>query len=453
MTKTPPLFKHQKKTVAFLGKTPRSFDMSDPGTGKTRSHIEAVARRMERDKRKTIVLAPKSILQSAWGEDISSFANHLKYNVAYAENRADAFEDDADVYITNLDAVTWLAKQKPSFFKGRFAELIIDESTAYKHHTSQRSKAANKVAQYFELRRELSGSPNPNGMVDLWHQVKLLDGGKRLGQSFFAYRSAVCAPEQTGPLPEHVRWVDREGAELAVSSLLRDITIRHVLEECIDMPPNHLYHRNYVLPAKHAAYYHKLQNDSILNIRENKITAVNGAVLYNKLLQAASGAVYDENGKYVVLDSGRYELIADLCEQRKHSLVFFQWAHQRDLLVQEFEKRGLSFMLIDGSVTRKGERERAVEYFQKGFYRVGLLHPQSAGHGLTLTRATHSIWASPTVNAEWWKQANHRAYRAGQTQRTETIVIVAKGTVDETVYSKNSEKVIRMSSLLGDLAA
>ena len=436
----------------LLGKEPYVFDMSDPGTGKTRTHIEDFARRHKKSSGAALVLAPKSILQSAWGNDINTFANHLKYNVAYAENRKDAFDDQADMYITNLDAATWLAEQKPKFFN-RFSHLIIDESTAYKHHTSKRAKAVAKIAKYFERRRALSGTPNPNGICDLWHQTKILDGGRRLGPSFFAFRAAVCVPIQTGPQPNHLRWEDREGSELAVMGLLHDITIRHVLEECLDMPENHTYSMQYVLPAKHQAYYSKLEADSILMLREQKVTAVNGAVLYSKLQQAASGAVYDENGRYVVLDEGRYEMIADLCEQRKHTLVFIQWQHQRDLLIKQLEARGLSHMVIDGSVTGKGERDKLVDYFQKGFYRVGILHPKSAGHGLTLTRATTSLWASPTINAEWWKQANHRAYRAGQTQRTETIVILAKGTIDEKIYTDNTGKVKRMSALLQEFAA
>lgn len=724
--KIPPLFKHQKKSKAFLRKEDRVFDMSDPGTGKTRAHAEDIAEKREAGGGAALVLAPKSILQAAWGNDIEQYVPGLKYVVATADNRKGAFDETADVYITNIDAATWLAQQKPSFFK-RFNHLVIDECfpagtlidtptgptpievlkrgglvytssgispitnimqkesddlyeleledgtkiictgnhpfatefgwvearatrnlsvlrtalykldqqrtallqpdllaqssmgvqnspaagsdrrenrvevkrsalleqrspvpprnqsqikraaqrfwasadttwrewanrsvraddarnvaavlgapipdtywkrawerlsiriqagfraalekmgvgsgwqlahiaqalgceerfisgktrvvrvsriecaskrmvfnlqvdgphtysvagtlvhncTAFKHHTSQRSKAIGKVAKYFGVRRNLSGSPNPNGMCDLWHQVKLLDDGKRLGPSFFAFRSAICTPVQTGPMPNHVRWEDRDGAEIAVMGLLKDITIRHVLEECLDMPENVMYPMEYRLPSRQLAHYLKMEADAIMQIREHKVAAVNGAVLYGKLQQIASGAVYDENGKHVVVDTGRYELIADLVEQRPHSLVFFQWAHQRDELAAEFEKRGLSFAVVDGESTNR-ERNEFIEYFQKGFYRVGLLHPKSAGHGLTLTRATTSIWASPTVNAEWWVQANRRAYRAGQTQRTETIVIVAKNTIDEKTFMSCMSKDMKMSNLLRELAA
>ena len=451
MPKVPPLFKHQKRTVKFLENNDRVFDMSDPGTGKTRAHIEGYARRSKKSKGAALVLAPKSILQPAWGNDIERYAGDMKYVIATADVRKDAFDEQSDFYITNIDAAVWLAAQKPDFFK-RFSHLIIDESTTIKHHTSQRSKAIAKIKKYFPVRRLLSGSPNPNGMCDLWHQTLVLDDGKRLGTSFYAFRAAVCTPTQIGPMPNHVKWEDRPGSELAVMGLMKDITIRHVLEECIDMPPNHEYSMEYILSSKHQAYYNKLEADSILQIRDQKITAVNGAVLYNKLLQAASGAVYDENGKYVILDTGRYELIADLVAQRPHSIVFFNWEHQRDLLSKEFDDRGITFAVIDGKTSSK-ERTQIVEFYQAGFYRVVLLHPQSAAHGLTFTKATTTIWTSPTPNLEHFVQGNRRAYRAGQTLRTESIVIVAKNTIDVKVYGALQGKNMNMNALLIELAA
>lgn len=444
------LFKHQKQTVGFCRKNDRVFDMSEPGTGKTIAHITSFAEWHEKHRKSALVLGPKSILQSAWGNDIDKVANHLKYNVAYAENRKDAFDDPADIYITNIDAVLWLLKQPAKFF-ARFGYLVIDESTAYKHHTSQRSKAVDKLKKHFGTRRILSGLPNPNGICDVWHQTKILDDGRRLGNSFFAFRSAVCTPVQVGPSAQHLRWEDKESAELVVMGLLNDITIRHELRKCIDMPENHTYSMEYRLSAKHMALYRRMEDVALLELAGKRVTAVNGGVLYNKLLQIASGAVYDENHDYVLADSGRYEMVADLVEQRRHSLVFFQWQHQKDELIKEFNARGITFEVIDGSVTSGKKRSEIEQHFQRGFYRCLLLHPQSTAHGLTLTRATTAIWASPTINYEWWKQGNHRHDRAGQTERTETIVLVAPGTKDVQVYENCMLKGERAYKLLDNM--
>jgi SNF2 family DNA or RNA helicase len=395
------------------------------------------------------VIAPKSILEPAWAKDMKAFAPNIKVSIAYASNRTKAFAIDADMYVTNTDAAVWLSKQPAKFFK-RFSHLIIDESTSFKHATSARSKAMAKVATHFKVRRLLSGTATPNSITDIWHQMKILDGGRRLGNSFFQFRASVCTPEQNGPLAQHIKWSDREGAELAVSSLLRDITIRHELRKCIDMPENILYSVPYTLNAKNMAYYQKMEANSILEIKAQRVTAVNGAVLYNKLLQIASGAVYDEAGGYVRMDTGRYGLVADVAEARAHSIIFFQWQHQKDMLEKELTARGMSYAVIDGSVSSHAKRNEIVDGFQKGMYRTLLLHPQSTAHGLTLTRATAAIWPSPTVNAEHWIQGNHRHDRNGQTQRTETIVFTAVGTRDEYVFARCKDKTLNMTNLLGE---
>ena len=140
-------------------------------------------------------------------------------------------------------------------------------------------------------------------------------------------------------------------------------------------------------------------------------------------------------------------MIGDLVDARKNSIVFFNWKHQRDLLIKEFEKRGITYVLVDGSVT-KNKREKAIEHFQNGLYRVMLAHPKSAAHGLTLTRGTSTIWASRTYNLEHWLQGNRRIYRAGQTEKTETVNIIADATIEEHVYRVLTDKSIRMMDLL-----
>jgi len=193
--------------------------------------------------------------------------------------------------------------------------------------------------------------------------------------------------------------------------------------------------------------YLQFEKTALLELEEGDVTAVNAAVLANKLLQIASGAVYDGDGDYHLIDSGRYELVVDLAAERKHSLVFFLWTHQRDMLCDAAKGRLDNFAVIDGSVPAK-ERTHIVRAYQVGEYQTLFCHPASAAHGLTLTRGTAAIWASPTYNLEWWKQANHRIFRAGQKNRTETILVTAPDTIEERVYEALSGKKKRMVSLL-----
>lgn len=368
--------------------------------------------------------------------------------MADASNREKAFGLDADAYITNTDAATWLAK-KPKGFFSKFDTLIVDESSTYKHHSSQRSRAMAKIARYFKYRRALTGTPNGRSITDVWHQVYLLDDGKRLGTSFYAFRNTVCTPVQKGRNQNAIEWTDKDGAEEAVFSLISDIVVRHKFEKCVDIPANYRYALEYELPPKHRKMYEQMENTAILEMKKSKkvITAINAAVVAGKLLQIASGAVYDDTGEFALVDDGRYKLVLDLVEERPHSLVFFHWRHQRDALVAEAEKRGLSFCVIDGD-TRDSERNEYVSRYQRGEYRVMFAHPRSAAHGLTLTKGTTTIWASPTYDLELFEQGSKRQHRMGQTQKTETITIVAPGTIDQRAYDVMLTKGARMQNLL-----
>ena len=437
---------HQAISLKHDEKHPLVFDVSDPGTGKTFVRLLGFSKRRAKGGGTALVLAPRSLLRNVWAADCRKFTPHLTTSVADAINRERAFKQRADIYITNIDAATWLARQPKGFFNG-FSELIIDESEAYKHHTSARSKAIGKIKRYFKERKLMSGSPNTRSITDIWHQVHILDDGQRLGQSFYKFRDTVCQPVQTGRSAQMVKWMDKEGAEEAVFGLLADIVIRHEFDKCVDIPETHKYVMPYELTAKQLKAYLELEMTSMLYLKEAKLTAVNAAAVATKLLQVSSGAVYDGLGSYHVVDTGRYEMILDLIEARKHSLCFFHWKHQRDMLVAEAEKRGVRYCVFDGDASDT-VREEIVKGYQAGVYQVMFAHPASAGHGLTLTTGDTTIWASPTYNLSHFVQGNRRIPRMGQKKKTEQLTIVAPGTMEEKVYEMLLDKDARMTTLM-----
>ena len=197
--------------------------------------------------------------------------------------------------------------------------------------------------------------------------------------------------------------------------------------------------------------YKTLAEESVLYTKQGTINAVNAGARVKKLLQLVSGGVYDEEGKIQYFHQERYNLVMDLVDARIHSLVAFNWRHERDALIKLAKKKNISYDLIDGSVPAP-KRKNIVERFQAGHIKVLFAHPQSASHGLTLTKATTCIWCSPTYNAEHFQQFNRRIHRAGQTKKTETILIAARDTWEEAVYDKLNGKLGRMENLLNILS-
>ena len=437
-------FAHQKATTAFIQKNPKCLITSDPGTGKTRSVLDAYIQGKE-DKGRLLVLAPLSILQASWGEDILKFTNGLEYEIAYARNRQKAFESDTPVVITNHDAVKWLLKNQVHLKD--FNTICIDEFTAFKNKDSQRSKALAKIVSNFKYRIGMSGTPNSNTILDIWHPCYVIDDGKRLGPKFYTFRSNVCTSRYNGFANE---WVDKSNAEALVATAIKDINIRYKLEECLDMPPTS---RRFVYTTLHKDIqleYDTFEEESVLYTEESTINAVHAGAKVKKLLQLCTGAIYDEFGNVIKIHKERYDMVMSLIVERRHSLVAFNWRHEREQLVALAEKQKIKYAVIDGQ-TPSNKRADIVERFQAGQLQCIFAHPQSTSHGLTLTKANTVIWSSPTYNAEHFQQFNRRIYRAGQTKRTEVICIAARHTWETEVYKKLEKKLTRMEDLLGTL--
>ena len=377
-----PLYEHQEAMAQFGLERKLVFNSSDPGTGKTRGSLEAYKRRREQlsGVGRLLVVAPLSILQSAWGDDIESFTE-FRYSIAHGNEskRIAAFRANTDIVLINHDGVKWLDRQT-QYLEG-FTDLIVDESTAFKNRTSQRSKAMRRVASRFNHITALTGTPNPNSITDVWHQVYILDNGQRLGRRFFEFRSQVCVPEQVGPQPNHVRWLDKPGAGEVVSELLSDINIRYRFEDCIDIP-EHVEHSLMVdMPAKVLKCYKEMEDDGVaITDDDGVVNAVHAGVRVQKMLQILSGAVYDTDGEVHPVDNGRYALVMQLVAERDHSVVAFNWSHQKEALCQLADKMGITYGVIDGSVSAK-KRAEVVTEFQAGNLQVVFCHPQSAGHG------------------------------------------------------------------------
>lgn len=452
-------FKHQELSTEVYKK---AFDAghgimntSDCGTGKTGGVLLFLARLKDEGRLpKVLVLGPLSILEPAWGGDISTFTPGLRYSIAYASNRKKAMDADADIYIINHDAIKWLERKENKKYLDMFEGgiIIADEFTAFKNPTAQRTKAMMYVASRARMCIPLSGTPRPKSVLDMFVPAWLCDKGERLGKKYYAFRARMCVSEQVGRDPNAVKWLEREGANEQVTQKLADISIRFAAKDCQDLPPNAKRYMEVSIPPKVMKAYKDMLKESIMeNDSGAVVSAIHAGAKNTKLLQLCTGAVYDELGKVVSFHKERYQLVFDLIREVEHSLVAYTWRHERDALAEILDKWNarapaadrINYAFIDGTVKDPSVRARLVKEFQEGRLTTLICHPQSAGHGLTLTRGTRTIWCSATNNAEHFIQFNHRIDRAGQTQKTETIMIAAKGTKETDVYKNMIEGKIR----------
>ena len=443
-------FAHQETFANLWGREERVLNFDGCGTGKTLACIHAV--KTYWPEARVLVLAPLSILTPAWGKDLRFGWPETTYAIAAgtAAKKRKAITGEAQWVITNHDTVKMIDQEN---LASNFDVLIVDEGDAFRNRTSMRSKAINRIAADIDKMALMTGTPSPNTILDMWHLAFLIDRGERLGKNFFGFRQQVCDPKAILGAPAGaMKWEDKDGAADHVTLMLSDITSRVALNDVQELPETIYREVPVELPPKLRRDYEFLKRESVLALETGQmLNAVHAGSRMQKLLQTLSGGVYNEDGSVVNVHKERYELVLDLVEETDHALVAFNWTHQRDGLVAEATKRKLKFAVIDGG-TPLLERNRIVYQFQQGNLQVIFAHPQSAGHGLTLTVANRVIWASPTYRADLYEQFNHRIVRTGQQRKTEIIHIAAENTVEETVYEKMLDKQMNMIDLLNTIA-
>ena len=449
------LFPHQQETLEFILDKPASADLSSPGTGKTLPGLLMAKNHLINGGSRIVVVSPKILMRSAWGNDADTFTSNL--SVSYAEapsvNREAAFLSGSDIVTMNYEGAMWLAAQSKRFLHnvlGAKPCIIVDESTNIKNPQAQRTKALLKLASLFTRRHIMTGTLCPNSATEAWAQYKLLDDGVRLGKRFTAFRNVMQRPINMG---RFTVWQDIPDAQDVLYGLVSDISIRHEFDVVMKHVPS-MTHRviYYDLPRKQMELYKELERNSFLEHEGKIITAINAAAAANKLLQCASGAVYTDSRatkdkEWSIVDTGRYELIGELCEARQHSIVFFSWRHQKYELEKVLKAKKLTYAVLDGEESDPKIREQIVDDYQSGKYRVMLLAPRTASYGLTLSRATSVIYASPIYEAATKQQSDARIRRGMQDKVTESIIILANGTRDLDAYKVFTGKLDRLTAL------
>ncbi len=417
----------------------------DMGMGKTVSTLTAIDDLiLLGEVKKVLVIAPLRVAEDTWSTEVDKW-DHLKHLriskiLGSKKQREEAIDTDADIYVTNRENVDWLVAE--CFNSWIWDMVVIDELSSFKSSKAKRFRALKKVRPYFKRIVGLTGTPAPNSLIDLWPQIYLLDGGQRLGKTITGYKERYFKPGRRNGYVVY-NWELKEGSEEAIQNKISDICISMSAKDYLDIPERIDNRVEITLPVRVMDTYRQLEKDLVLEIGEEDITAANAAVLTNKLLQLANGAIYSEDKEVVRIHDEKLDRLEEIIDiaNGKPVLVFYNFKHDYDRISKMLTKNKIKHQTLNTSDD--------IKKWNNGEIQVALLHPASAGHGLNLQYGGNIIvWFGLTWSLELYQQANARLHRQGQ---KETVIIhhlIVKGTVDEDVMNALGNKEVNQNMLL-----
>lgn len=412
----------------------------DMGLGKTVTTLTAIKElKYERlQVRKVLVIAPKKVAESTWSREKDKWEHTKMLRVSKVlgstAKRIQALNTPADLYIINRENVVWLVDYYRNAWP--FDMVVIDESSSFKNHKSKRFKALASISGKITRLVELTGTPSPNGLEDLWAQVYLLDGGERLEKRYTQFRERYFNPGDRGQNIIY-NYKPKIGSEQAILDKISDICISMKSEDYLQLPDLIEDVIHVELDPKARKAYDDLERQMVLALpeEEDEISVTSAAALSNKLLQLANGAVYDEGHSVHSVHDCKIEAFMELVESLngKPALVFYNFQHDKDRIKAALEKTGLRVRELK---TPQDEND-----WNAGQIDILLAHPASCAYGLNLQQGgNHVIWFGLTWNYELYSQANKRLHRQGQTEKVIIHHLVCSGTRDEDVMEAISRK-------------
>ncbi len=421
----------------------------DMGLGKTVITLTAL-QALKFDRwciNKTLIIAPKKVAEDTWQMEAKKWQHLQGLRVVgvlgTATQRAAALATAADIYVINRENTQWLVE-----YYGRawpFDTVVLDESSSFKNHQAKRFRALRTVRPRINRIIELTGTPNPHGLMDLWAQVYLLDGGQRLGRTISVYRDMYFNPDKRNRTTIF-SYAPKDGADEQIHKQISDICFSMKAADYLDLPELIYEDIPVVLDDKAAKAYRRLEREAVLQVDEDTITAVNAAALSGKLLQLCNGAVYDENHEVVHVHDCKLEAFMETVEglNGQHAIVCYSFVHDKDRLLQALAKTDLR--------VRVYRDNRDKDDWNAGKIDLLLIHPASCGYGLNLQEGGHHIiWYGLTWNLEEYQQANKRLHRQGQEYPVIVHHLIVKGGRDEDVIRSLEGKDDVQESLLESL--
>lgn len=439
---------YQLKAIEHALNNPGAGLFLKPGLGKTVVTLtvleELIHDRFEISK--ALIIAPKRVCEDVWPEELSKW-DHLSLSYSLIagppQRRLEALERRADLYIISRDNVAWLATLCDLRHSWPFECVVIDELSSFKAWDAKRFKALKKFRPYIHRVIGLTGTPRPNSDLDLWAQLYLLDGGARLGTTITSYkRLYFYQPSAYMPY----KWAPKPGASEKIQKAIGDICLTMRAEDYLNLPEVRYQARSVSLSPKLLNGYKDFEREMVLSVDDETITATSRAIVINKLLQYASGAIYDEERRVHYIHEAKLEALQELIEEAggRPVLVFYNFRHDLSRIkeaLMEYEPREL-------------QSSADIEDWNAGKVKVLLAHPASCGYGLNLQAGGHLIvWFSLTWSQEQYEQANARLHRQGQSEPVIVHHLIVRGTADELVLAALERKKCGQEELFKALKA
>lgn len=437
---------YQKYSIDFIENNPISALLLECGLGKTSITLTAINDLMfdSFDVSKVLVICPIRVANT-WVQECKKWEhlNDLRISVAVGSEmeRLKALRAKADIYVINRENVQWLIESSGIPFN--YQMVVIDEMSSFKNGKSKRCKALLQVRSKIDRIVGLTATPTSNGLMDLWSQYRILDGGKRLGRFITEYRNRYFMPDKrNGVIIYSYKLLPF--AEEAIYEKISDITISMKAKDHLKMPELISSEYKVYMNDTEKAQYELLKHDLVVNLDEDDITAVNATVLSNKLCQMANGAIYTDKKIIQNIHDRKLDALEDIVEQMngKNFLLVYWFKHDFERIVKRLNEIGTSYSKID--------TPESIEEWNKGKIQVGLIHPASAGHGINLQQGGSTIvFFSLTWSLELYEQVIGRIYRQGQISDTVVVQhIIMDGTIDEDILRALKDKDETQSSLI-----
>lgn len=438
------LHNYQHTGSTHIIDTPFCGLLMDMGLGKTISTLTAINYLLfeEFDIKNVLIIAPKKVAENVWTSEIKKWRHikHLKISriIGNEMQRKAALVKNADIHIIGRDNVVWLT----GLFGGSmlpFDMLVIDESSSFKNSKSQRFKALKAVQPSFKRVVILTGTPAPNGLMDLWSQIFLLDRGERLGKFIGHYRDRYFSPDQRNGHIIYNYKLQKE-AEEKIYDQISDICISMKASDYLELPGRMNNYIEVIFPPEIQRRYDAFEEEQVLElIGDTEITAVNAAALTTKLLQFANGAIYDEDRDYHVIHNLKIDKVEEIVDINAGKPILIAWAYRHDMyrLKERFPQ------------ARELKTEEDIDDWNAGKIPILLMHPASGGHGLNLQAGGNIIiWFGQTWNLELYQQLNARLDRQGQEEVVMIHHLVARKTVEQDVVKAIGSKDKKQEALL-----